>query len=268
MIGFHSRILAALWVAVIAMAVASPPARAVEVDTVNGKKSADRLSFDGKKFMLFSETGNLTLDPAQVKFFAVDDARAATLQKQSEALTAQLEEQKKLVQALRGRLETTSATLVKREAEAVDLRTRVKQNLAEDPAPALRQQIETLKDENRQATVQVRDLQDQLDRLKRTPSAAAAAAPIPFVVACQPPSSAKAAGLVNVMGTVRNLRTQHYDKVILEVTALDADGKPLAVTTTFVSNLDAGATRAFATDIEVPDAAKVARAEAAVAEAD
>jgi hypothetical protein len=261
MIARHPRLLAALRAATIALCVALPAAflsveapavRAADMVTDSGPLKADRISFNGKSkvFTIYNGATKKDIPLDQVRSLEVNEAQAADIQSERNNLATKLESKKQeaqTVQEERDKLKKDLETLNTRSQKDIDDRDA---------------KIGVLESEKR-------SLSDENARLKNAASVpAATATPAAFTVNCQPPTPAKAPGLVNVTGTVTNTRAGHCDKIIVEVTALDANDLPLAMATTFVSNVDAGATRTFATDVEVPDPAKAVRARAAVAEAD
>lgn len=265
MIARHPRLLAALRAATIALCVALPAAflsveapavRAADMVTDSGPLKADRISFNGKSkvFTVYNGATKKDIPLDQVRSLEVNEAQAADIQSERNSLATKLESKRQeaqTVQEERDKLKKDLETLNTRSQKDIDDR--------DAKIGVLESEKKSLSDENA-----------RLKTAASVPAAAAtpAAAPVPFTINCQPPTPAKTPGLVNVTGTVINTRAGHCDKIIVEVTALDANDQPLAMATTFVSNVDAGATRTFATDVEVPDPAKAVRARAAVAEAD
>lgn len=154
-------------------------------------------------------------------------------------LGGEIERLESELEALRREKADREARLAALELEAQSLKAS-NEELA-DASDKLRKQLDESRAAREALEAEREKLASQLERLERPDFRYEL-----IDLSHQPPGPE---GLVDVSGRLRNRSESVFDTVVVEVTALDTDGKVLAGNTTFFGNFSPGVERPFQTDL-------------------
>lgn len=244
-------------------------ARAIEVELTNGKTfKAERMTFDGKEFTFYSPA-KLKIAIDQVKYCTADISPLSALEQEAGESDKRASQHSSEIEALRKELEAEKESAAEKQAENETLRARIEMKdaaMAEANAGDLQREKREIETNYKKAQAQISALRGEIETLKQTMQRRREAEQRSsrFEIESAEFERSKIEGLVDIRGRIRNPGPLAYATVVLDISILDKAGKLLGVTSTFVTQFSAGATRSYAADAEA-DFEKIGKIEVVAA---
>ncbi len=230
----------------------------IEVELKNGRvMQVDRLSFDGETVTLFKDDSKHLFKSEDIKYFNADTKEQKLALGKVEKLQKEVDELRDDIKMLEGDLLKAVQDLIKertRYGELLEEKRKMEKTLSDTDVDTLQKDMEKLEKDKQQLTQTLNKLQDEL-RVAKAMAGDARNGASKISVDRMKTSEAKfekseTEGLVSIMGRVNNTADKSVGAIVIEVTALDQEGTPLASRMTHVLNVEPGTHATWRTDLE------------------
>ncbi len=255
------------------MLLAAGAAWGFDVELKNGQViQADALAFDGESVTIFKDSNKHMFKSSDIKYFKADTKGQKAAMGQVDELQKQMEKMREDIKKLEDDLLKAEEDIIKertRYGELLEKNRKMEKTLSDTNVDTLQKDMAQLEKDKQQLTFQLKKMQDELRVAKAMASSSGNSSPsIPvekMKISEALFEKASTEGLVNVMGRVNNTADKSVGAIVIEVTALDQEGKPLDSRMTHVLNVEPGTHATWRTDLEA-DFEKISQLQARVAD--
>lgn len=232
-------------VLILLLALATPLAADIDVHLKDQaepiKATAARYDSDRDEFVIQTQGTRLTRPREEVQSLVADEQ---SLREERDDLRARLDD----AQAKIKDLET-------KQPDSGVLRGDTQAAAAFDRAERLERENRTLLKKNEALQAELETGKKEIQRLETVldggPTYTLADLDLAsLIVRVDPPVASDTPGLLDISGRVTNTGTTDYRLVVIDILLEDAQGRRAALTSTYLPNIDAGATRTFVADAE------------------